>query len=153
MVLATDMKRHTRLVAKIQALVEQKRSQGNWFEKKDPDEIRTLLSIGIHVADISSASKKLPQALEWAHRIHDEFWKQGDKERELGIPVTAVMDRNRPNFAKSQMAFVNMVVDPLYRIWINLVPQTSTILYHQDRNLQYWKSRVDTLAAIKSRGS
>jgi cAMP-specific phosphodiesterase 4 len=149
MVLATDMQQHIHLIAKLQAVLEQKRGMKTWFSPNDLEDRRTLLTIGIHTADISSASKKLPISLEWAHRIHEEFWIQGDKERSLNLPVAAVMDRSRPNLQKSQIGFITLVVDPLYKVFVEICPELKVCISQQNKNLDYWKSRVDLLTDIK----
>jgi cAMP-specific phosphodiesterase 4 len=151
-VLATDMKLHVRLVALLQSMVQKKKAQGTWFDaSKVSEERKELLGIAIHTADISSASKRLPIALEWAHRIHDEFWNQGDQERSLDIPVVPVMDRNKPNFAKSQMAFISFIVDPLYDVFVQVVPESQVCLRQQKSNYGYWQARIDVGQAIKNR--
>lgn len=149
MVLATDMQQHMHLVAKLEATIEQKRAMNTWFSANDLDDRRTLLNISIHTADISTAAKKLPVALEWAHRIHEEFWIQGDKERRLNLPVTAVMDRNRPNLQKSQIGFITIIADPLFKVMVEVCPEIKGCIQQQNRNLSYWKARVELLSDIR----
>ena len=47
----------------------------------------------IHASDISNPLKIWSCAFEWNTRVLDEFWRQGDKERELGIPISYLCDR------------------------------------------------------------
>ena len=39
-----------------------------------------------------------------------EFWMQGDREKELGLPVTMLCDRRTTNVAKSQIGFIDFMV-------------------------------------------
>lgn len=41
-------------------------------------------------------SKPWAYYLEWTQRLMFEFYAQGDRERELGIPVTPMLDRTKP---------------------------------------------------------
>ena len=41
-------------------------------------------------------AKKFDYYLKWTHRILEEFYSQGDKERELKMPVTPMLDRTKP---------------------------------------------------------
>lgn len=42
----------------------------------------------------------------------DEFFLQGDKERELGLPFSPLCDRNNTLVAESQIGFIEFIVDP-----------------------------------------
>lgn len=150
MVLATDMQQHTSLLARLRDSIAHKRSRNEWFSSSNIEDRKFLLSIAIHLADISSASKKTYVSLEWAIRVHDEFWKQGDLEREKQIAVSAVMDRNKPNFQKSQIGFINFIVDPLVKLFVQVVPQVEACIVQQNVNLSYWKARISVLEEIRN---
>lgn len=42
----------------------------------------------------------------------DEFFLQGDKERELGLPFSPLCDRNNTLVAESQIGFIEFIVEP-----------------------------------------
>lgn len=42
----------------------------------------------------------------------DEFFLQGDKERELGLPFSPLCDRNNTLVAESQIGFIDFIVEP-----------------------------------------
>ena len=62
---------------------------------------QTLLRAVVHAADISNPTKPFNIAMKWSERIIKEFFAQGDKERELGFPITMLCDRNTVNFSDS----------------------------------------------------
>jgi hypothetical protein len=43
-----------------------------------------------------------------------EFFSQGDEERELGITISPLCDRNTVNFAKSQIGFIDLFIMPIF---------------------------------------
>ena len=52
---------------------------------------------------------------QWTDRILVEFYTQGDKERELGLPVGPLNDRENPiPEDKFQIGFISAIVLPLY---------------------------------------
>uniref|UniRef100_A0A061RJI1 3-cyclic-nucleotide phosphodiesterase n=1 Tax=Tetraselmis sp. GSL018 TaxID=582737 RepID=A0A061RJI1_9CHLO len=114
LVLATDMSRHFELVRTFHTLVLDNIGRGSenpmQFEKLSaggtvlPNPWRALnkkqkdvtLQIALKVADIGHCA--LPHALhlQWVRRLEEEFFLQGDREAELQIPVSPLMDRDRP---------------------------------------------------------
>eukprot|EP01084_Bolivina_argentea_P095743 172117_1 len=57
------------------------------------DERIFLLEITIHACDVANPCKPIYIAKEWANRYLKEAFNQGDMERNIGIPVSAGMDR------------------------------------------------------------
>mmetsp|Transcript_34230 Transcript_34230/g.73113 ORF Transcript_34230/g.73113 Transcript_34230/m.73113 type:complete len:100 (-) Transcript_34230:110-409(-) len=50
-----------------------------------------------------------------------EFFLQGDREKELEIPVSAFMDREKTTVVRCQMGFISVLVKPLYDEWRKLL--------------------------------
>lgn len=48
----------------------------------------------------------------WTMSLLDEFFLQGDKERELGLPFSPLCDRNNTLVAESQIGFIDFIVEP-----------------------------------------
>ena len=59
------------------------------------DERRFILMWLVHLCDISNCAKSLKSGKKWAIRVMTEFFKQGDRERSMGLNVSAMMDRRR----------------------------------------------------------
>lgn len=53
-----------------------------------------LLEVCLHTIDVSNAARPWNAYRRWTRRIVDEFYQQGDAERQAGIPVTSIMDRH-----------------------------------------------------------
>lgn len=41
------------------------------------------------------------------------MWRQGDREKALGQPISPLMDRTKSNLSKSQVGFFTVVVLPM----------------------------------------
>jgi len=57
----------------------------------------------VHCADLSGPTKPLSLYRKWCERITEEFFQQGDKEREAGMDISPMCDRHNANIEKSQV--------------------------------------------------
>lgn len=118
MVLATDMSKHMQLLADLKTMVESKKVTGNniiMLESYD-DRIQVLQNM-IHCADLSNPTKPLDIYVKWTDRIMAEFWRQGDKERDLGLEISPMCDRHVASVEKHQVCTKLLFVS-LYKIII-----------------------------------
>lgn len=51
----------------------------------------------------------------------EEFFQQGDKEREMGLDISPMCDRHNATIEKSQVGFIDYIVHPLWETWADLV--------------------------------
>lgn len=51
----------------------------------------------------------------------EEFFKQGDKERELGLPYSPLCDRNTTMVAESQIGFIDFILGPTMDVCSELI--------------------------------
>ncbi len=59
-----------------------------------------MLQIALKCADISNPCRTWNVSRLWSYRACEEFYRQGDLERDLGLPVTPFCDRNNISVAK-----------------------------------------------------
>lgn len=57
----------------------------------------------LHCADLSNPAKPLELYRQWTQRISEEFYHQGDLERECGIEPSPMCDRKVSNVDKTQV--------------------------------------------------
>ena len=106
MVLATDMSKHMSLLADLKTMVETKKVAGSGVLLLDnyTERIQVLQNM-IHCADLSNPTKPLEIYKKWVDVLLEEFYQQGDKEKELGLDISPMCDRLNTTVAKSQVGF------------------------------------------------
>lgn len=57
----------------------------------------------LHAADLGNPAKPESVMAVWTARISEEFFRQGDAEKKLGLKVSPMMDRTQPSIPKSQV--------------------------------------------------
>merc|ERR550534_2861732 len=113
--------------------------ESNWNNEKI-----FVLEAGIHLADLSNPAKPLAIATDWAERIVQEFFAQGDRERELGIPISPLCDRVKSNMEGGQSGFIKFVVLPSYQLWVRLIPEFEHIITNLEENLAFWENKTNS---------
>ena len=103
-VLATDMSKHMSLLADLKTMVETKKVAGSGVLLLDnyTDRIQVLQNM-VHCADLSNPTKPLELYNNWVDRIMEEFFQQGDRERESGLDISPMCDRYNATIEKSQV--------------------------------------------------
>uniref|UniRef100_A0A8C5FGF0 Phosphodiesterase n=1 Tax=Gadus morhua TaxID=8049 RepID=A0A8C5FGF0_GADMO len=144
MVLATDMSKHMTLMADLKTMVETKKvtSSGVLLLDHYTERIQVLRNM-VHCADLSNPTKPLPIYRQWTERIMEEFFRQGDKERERGMEISAMCDRHNASVEKSQVGFIDYIVHPLWETWADLVhPDAQELLDTLEENRQWYQSTM-----------
>ena len=79
------------------------------------------MKMALKCADIGHSAKRLALHEKWTARITEEFYRQGDEERKLGLPISPFMDRRKANLSASQLGFMDWIVLPLYTAWFRFL--------------------------------
>uniref|UniRef100_A0AAX7TNX6 Phosphodiesterase n=1 Tax=Astatotilapia calliptera TaxID=8154 RepID=A0AAX7TNX6_ASTCA len=140
MVLATDMSKHMTLLADLKTMVETKKvtSSGVLLLDHYTERIQVLRNM-VHCADLSNPTKHLPLYRQWTERIMEEFFRQGDKERERGMEISAMCDKHTASVEKSQVGFIDYIVHPLWETWADLVhPDAQELLDTLEENREWY---------------
>ncbi|KAJ7988171.1 hypothetical protein DPEC_G00320840 [Dallia pectoralis] len=143
-VLATDMSKHMNLLADLKTMVETKKvtSSGVLLLDNYNDRIQVLQNM-VHCADLSNPTKPLQLYRQWTDRIMDEFFSQGDRERERGMEISAMCDKHNASVQKSQVGFIDYIVHPLWETWADLVhPDAQDILDTLEDNREWYQSTI-----------
>ncbi|XP_053311915.1 dual specificity calcium/calmodulin-dependent 3',5'-cyclic nucleotide phosphodiesterase 1B isoform X1 [Spea bombifrons] len=106
MVLATDMSCHFQQVKTMKTSLQQ-------LETIDKSKALSLL---LHAADISHPTKQWKVHARWTKLLMEEFFRQGDKEVEMGLPFSPLCDRKATLVAQSQIGFIEFIVDPTFSV-------------------------------------
>lgn len=140
MVLATDMSKHMTLLADLKTMVETKKvtSSGVLLLDHYTERIQVLRNM-VHCADLSNPTKSLTLYRQWTERIMEEFFRQGDKERERGMEISAMCDKHTASVEKSQVGFIDYIVHPLWETWADLVhPDAQELLDTLEENREWY---------------
>ncbi|CAD7091745.1 unnamed protein product [Hermetia illucens] len=143
-VLSTDMSKHMSLLADLKTMVETKKVAGSGVLLLDnyTDRIQVLENL-VHCADLSNPTKPLPLYKRWVALLMEEFFQQGDKERESGMDISPMCDRHNATIEKSQVGFIDYIVHPLWETWADLVhPDAQEILDTLEENRDYYQSMI-----------
>ncbi len=81
-----------------------------------------FMNVFIHAADISNPTKPFHIYSKWADRVMNEFWCQGDKERELGLPISFLCDRYSVKLPGAQLGFMDNLVLPFMLLVNEIFP-------------------------------
>uniref|UniRef100_A0A8C4Q845 Phosphodiesterase n=1 Tax=Eptatretus burgeri TaxID=7764 RepID=A0A8C4Q845_EPTBU len=144
MVLATDMSKHMNHMADLKTMVETKKvtSSGVLLLDNYTDRIQVLQNM-VHCADLSNPTKPLELYRQWTDRIMEEFFRQGDRERERGIEISPMCDRHSASVEKSQVGFIDYIVHPLWETWADLVqPDAQDILDTLQDNRDWYQGMI-----------
>lgn len=142
-VISTDMtfhaKQFTYLKVKIENFqIEKGNNTGKLIEGLDRVNLaqtqQEFMNIIIHACDISNPTKPFNIYSEWADRVMSEFWLQGDKEKELGLPVSFLCDRLTNKIPNSQIGFIDGIVFPFMNSIVCIFPGLEFLIENVKKN-------------------
>lgn len=151
-ILATDNKHHFEMVDKFKTRVSKEDSpftQGSNEDREkqitSKEDRRLLLQAFMHMCDISNCCRPFSVFRRVSGFLEAEFFKQGDAERSLGIPISMLMDRTKDSLAASQGFWINHMVGPLFKPWSNFAHQDyrQTLKDNMDGNAQGWAELIE----------
>ncbi|KAM8912497.1 dual specificity calcium/calmodulin-dependent 3',5'-cyclic nucleotide phosphodiesterase 1B isoform 2-T2 [Lycaon pictus] len=122
MVLATDMSCHFQQVKCMKTALQQ-------LERIDKPKALSLL---LHAADISHPTKQWAVHSRWTKALMEEFFRQGDKEAELGLPFSPLCDRTSTLVAQSQIGFIDFIVEPTFSVLTDVAEKSVQPLVDDD---------------------
>uniref|UniRef100_H3A4S4 Phosphodiesterase n=1 Tax=Latimeria chalumnae TaxID=7897 RepID=H3A4S4_LATCH len=122
MILATDMSCH----------LQQVKSMKSVLQKLERIEKPKALSLLLHTADISHPTKPWKMHSRWTKALMEEFFQQGDREAEMGLPFSPLCDRNSTLVAQSQIGFIDFIVDPTFSLLMDMIEKIVIPLLEED---------------------
>jgi len=125
LVLTTDLKQHFEFLTHFKSTN---------LPSSPPEVIHTpasrllMMKMSLKCADVGHTAKSLPLHLKWTERVIEEFYRQGDEERRLGLPISPFMDRQKANVPAAQIGFIEFLVIPMYEEWMRCLHMPPAIL-------------------------
>lgn len=139
LVLATDFARHFMDLGKFQL----KFTSSNAAVKDDEDRM-LVMEMLMHASDVGNPSRPWNVCYEWATRVMNEFFAQGDKERDMGLQISNLCDRHSVSIPKSQIGFTELFIEPTFNMLEPLFPSVSENIRNISENKQKWKDALDS---------
>ena len=129
-ILATDMAFHFKIVNEY---IEYKKN------KKDNKLQQYQLNFITHMADLFHNYKKFEISLKWVELLSKEFWNQGDREKELGLSISFLCDRENFDVPKSQIGFITTFTIPPIDEFVDENIKFTIFKNNATNNLSMWK--------------
>ncbi|KAF4088081.1 hypothetical protein AMELA_G00078730 [Ameiurus melas] len=142
MVLATDMSCH----------FQQVKAMKNFLQQPEAIDKPKALSLLLHTADISHPAKKWDLHHRWTTSLLEEFFRQGDKEAELGLAFSPLCDRKSTMVAQSQIGFIDFIVEPTFTVLSDMAEKIMTPLIDEASRSGLASFRRSSLNNIPSDG-
>lgn len=137
MVLATDMSRHFQDMTKFRAKFS------NDCNIKDENDKLMSMELMMHSADLGNPCRPWEICKVWTDLVTQEFFNQGDKERDLGLPISNLCDRYFVNIPKSQIGFIEVIIEPTISSLSMILPRVlNEIAQNMKKNKENWKEEI-----------
>ncbi len=144
-ILSTDITFHHKYFAHIKNKLQTLRQ--NLYKMLFSDNVQkifnnqqSLLNWSIHAADISGSSKPFKIWEKCKVRIFEEFFLERDKEKEVGLPISLLCDREVTDANKSQIGLINFISIPSFEAHFNIIPEVCANL--DNLNLKTYMSML-----------
>ncbi len=138
-ILGTDMKFHFDHLTKFKT-----RMGAGAFDEPERKDVQLLLSMCMHAADVSNPAKRWELSSEWACRVMEEFFRQGEQEVKLGLPVSPFMDRAKTDIGKCQAGFISILIKPFFEEWCNFLgAECQGIFSNVEENIKTWAEQSE----------
>ena len=153
-ILATDMINHAMVLSSVKAKIDSweidnNNNEKNKFfflsgiEKSKFDKQQMLLNFLIHAADLGHNTQKFFISIQWVELLTQEFWNQGDIEREKNLKISFLCDRNNVDVPNSQVGFLKGFILNTFDILVTMFPSLDFALENSKDNVKEWQKLAD----------
>lgn len=97
----------------------------------------------VKCSDLSNEIRKQQMSKKWAKLVIEEFLSQSKKEKEMDLPLTPFMDKEKIIVAKEQMNFIEKLCLPLYIQMAQIFPEIQQCCQTLQENKESWQRRLD----------
>ncbi|CAO3645535.1 unnamed protein product [Cunninghamella blakesleeana] len=142
-ILATDMGLHNDYVLKIQDQKTRLDKHPVDLDNRDQkeNELITIYGALIKCADISNCARPFPIAKRWAEILAEEFYEQGDLEKELGLDVAPINERKKVSMEDFQLGFKEKIAFTLFKSVANVLPDMNFMPDTLENNCKIWANK------------
>ncbi|KAF0973194.1 hypothetical protein FDP41_008401 [Naegleria fowleri] len=146
-VLSSDMSSHAYTLQRFNVkLGKDPNNYDTDFSSKE--DVRLLLQMVIKTADICYTFRPTQQYLKWVGYLEEEFHIQGDREKNMGLHISAYMDRTKPMHRSYQRQFLSSVANPILSNISKVLPRLSKLGDFLSQNEHHWP--LPSLASFRN---
>jgi hypothetical protein len=129
-------------------LTELKTKLGNNFPNKESFEDRNLIvSVSLKIANQFKVVRERNNFFKWMENMFEEFYKQGEIEKQLELPISKFMDKETTNKEKAYANYLTVVSRPLFVTYMILVndAEVSESVFKDgiDKNKKQLETRIE----------
>ncbi|KAJ8955789.1 hypothetical protein NQ314_006838, partial [Rhamnusium bicolor] len=137
LILATDINRQQEFLTKFKKHLDE-----DTLDLRRAEHRQFIMQIALKCADISNPTRPWDISHKWSIKVCDEFFRQGEFERKLNLPVTSICDQQTTSVAKIQVGFFKFVVTPLFSEWHRFLksPLSTHMMNILDENRRRWEA-------------
>jgi len=142
-ILMTDNSNHFKCINDMKVMLEVhsvsiKRGQSIFADTEKNRKF--LCGLLLHMADISNPFRQWEASSKAANKIMNEFFLQGDKEKERGMKISMLCDRSKESIPKSQMGFIDFFITPFAEQFLRLFGELAPVLWQElESNREQWQ--------------
>ncbi|XP_072932482.1 cAMP and cAMP-inhibited cGMP 3',5'-cyclic phosphodiesterase 10A-like [Epargyreus clarus] len=138
-ILCTDLALYFQVRAQLTPLLAERA-----FDWTDNSHRRLLKGILMTTSDLSGSCKPFGISKAITEAVYEEFYNQGDRERQMGYTPLSMMDRRRSvNQPAEQIQFLSVVVLPCLLLLQNLFPNTSPLTDNCRKTKDAWHEEIE----------
>ncbi len=101
------------------------------------------MEMAVHACDISQQARAFHMARDHAYNLFEEFFNQGDLEKDQSLPVSLLCDRTSTSIPSSQPGFISFVT-PLFQSLTHIMPNLQQAVDGLKSNAKQWGKYEET---------
>ena len=147
MILHTDMSKHFEILGRFRTRAHSLKD----YDEEMAEDRTALLCLTLKCADLGNSCKTFSLHQKWTGLITEEFFLQGDLEKENRMPVSMYCDRETTDIPKSQAGFLKNVCLPLigaFVLYLRSEKVEKECLRQLEQNLSAWEDRSKARSSI-----
>ena len=98
----------------------------------------------LHSCDVSNTTRPFEVVKQWTYLLFEEFFQQGDLEKDQGLPISFLCNRETTIVPKMQPGFINFITIPLWSVLVEIMPTMSEFVEEAKKNVINWEHYEET---------
>lgn len=113
---------------------------GASFSWENESHREVIMDICMTAADLCAMYKPWETHVDLVLKLMEEFWQEGDQQKEMNMIVIPMMDRNKADqLPQCQVGFIVGICIPCYQLMEHVLPETKPMLMGLRDNLSQWR--------------